>query len=104
MVGINTLPVFPHYVTKAARLKSFIDWPLSRCQSPEQLADAGFVYTGCDDKTVCFYCGGGLKDWEAEDVPWLEHLRWFSRCPYVYLKFNKKCSFYVDKAKNVFEK
>ncbi|XP_060586313.1 baculoviral IAP repeat-containing protein 7-like [Ruditapes philippinarum] len=28
------------------------------------------------------FCDGGLKRWDAEDVPWTEHCRWFPTCPY----------------------
>ncbi|KAI8421759.1 hypothetical protein MSG28_009723 [Choristoneura fumiferana] len=47
--------------------------------------EAGFYYTGHSDKTKCFYCDGGLKDWESHDIPWEQHARWFDRCAYVQL-------------------
>lgn len=78
-------PKHPRYATEQSRLASFSDWPRSMGQKPEDLAEAGFFYTGQGDKTKCFYCGGGLKDWENDDVPWEQHARWFDRCPYVQL-------------------
>lgn len=78
-------PVHPCYATEAARLRSFQDWPRCMPQKPEDLAEAGFFYTGQGDKTKCFYCDGGLKDWETDDVPWQQHARWFDRCAYVQL-------------------
>lgn len=91
-------PLFPYFSSQKARLYSFIDWPLSARQKPERLADAGFFYTGHGDRTMCFYCGGGLMDWEEQDVPLLEHMQHFNRCPYINAKFsNYKCSCYVDK-------
>lgn len=78
-------PVHLHYATEAARLASFKDWPRSMRQKPQDLAEAGFFYTGKGDKTKCFYCDGGLKDWETDDVPWEQHARWFDRCAYVQL-------------------
>ncbi|XP_063375805.1 death-associated inhibitor of apoptosis 1-like [Cydia fagiglandana] len=75
----------PRYNNKAARLRTFEDWPKSMKQKPEELAEAGFYYTGQSDKTKCFYCDGGLKDWEEDDVPWEQHARWFDRCAYVQL-------------------
>ncbi|XP_047990048.1 baculoviral IAP repeat-containing protein 3-like isoform X2 [Leguminivora glycinivorella] len=78
-------PVHPRYATEAARLRTFKDWPKSMKQKPEELAEAGFYYTGQSDKTKCFYCDGGLKDWEEDDVPWEQHARWFDRCAYVQL-------------------
>ncbi|XP_059057310.1 baculoviral IAP repeat-containing protein 3 isoform X2 [Achroia grisella] len=73
-------PVHPQYQTYPARLRSFDDWPRSMPQKPEELADAGFYYTGTGDKTKCYFCDGGLKDWEKDDVPWEQHALWFSRC------------------------
>lgn len=78
-------PVHPRYASEAARLRTFKDWPRCMRQKPEELAEAGFFYTGHGDKTKCFYCDGGLKDWESDDVPWEQHARWFDRCAYVQL-------------------
>ena len=43
----------------------------------------------------CFYCDGGLRNWQAEDDPWTEHARWFSECGFVRLvkgdEFISKC-------------
>jgi len=33
----------------------------------------------------CFYCDGGLRNWVPEDVPWVEHARWFGQCGFVKL-------------------
>lgn len=78
-------PVHPQYASQPARMRSFRDWPRSMRQKPEELAEAGFFYTGQGDKTKCFYCDGGLKDWEDDDVPWEQHARWFDRCAFVQL-------------------
>lgn len=83
-------PVHPKYASEAARLRTFKDWPRSMRQKPEDLADAGFFYTGHGDKTKCFYCDGGLKDWEEDDIPWEQHARWFNRCAYVLLVKGKQ--------------
>ncbi|AUR45139.1 inhibitor of apoptosis protein 3 [Spilosoma obliqua nucleopolyhedrosis virus] len=80
-----TQPVHPKYATEVARLRTFAEWPRGLKQQPDKLAEAGFYYTGQGDKTKCFYCDGGLKDWEADDEPWKLHARWFDRCPYVLL-------------------
>lgn len=79
-----TGPVHQKYSSEAARLRSFQDWPKQN-PKPEDLVEAGFFYTGQGDKTKCFYCDGGLKDWENDDVPWEQHARWFDRCYYVEL-------------------
>ncbi|XP_045783706.1 death-associated inhibitor of apoptosis 1-like [Maniola jurtina] len=77
-------PAHPRYASTAARIQSFRDWPTSN-QKHTELAEAGFFYTGQGDKTKCFYCDGGLKDWESNDVPWEQHARWFHRCLYIRL-------------------
>ena len=30
----------------------------------------------------CFSCDGGLKRWDPDDDPWIEHCRWFPACPF----------------------
>lgn len=76
-------PQHPDFSSKSTRLVTFLDWPRQMRQKPEDLAEAGFFYTGRSDKTVCFQCGGGLKDWEENDDPWQQHALWFSQCAYL---------------------
>ena len=38
---------------------------------------------GHGDRVLCFCCDGILHNWERGDDPWVEHARWFPRCPYV---------------------
>lgn len=87
--GRALAPAHPKYVSEAARLRSFANWPRSMRQTPERLADAGLFFTGEGDKTVCFHCDGGLKDWQEDDDPWEQHARWFQRCAYVQLMKGK---------------
>ena len=42
-----------------------------------------FDVSGFGDNVKCFYCDGGLRNWEVGDDPWVEHARWFPRCPFV---------------------
>lgn len=83
-IGIPKRPNFPEYATYEARLQTFEDWPASLPQKKEDLANAGFFYTKTGDQTTCFSCGGGLKNWEPHDDPWVQHAKWFS-CYYVLL-------------------
>lgn len=76
-------PLHPEYASHDARLRSFETWPKIMAQTKEELADAGFYYTGKSDQTLCYHCGGGLKDWELEDDPWEQHAKWFSKCYYL---------------------
>ena len=42
-----------------------------------------FDVSGFCDNVKCFYCDGGLRNWEVGNDPWVEHARWFPRCPFV---------------------
>jgi len=79
-------PRHSSFVTEQARLKSFSFWPPSLTQKPQELAEAGFFYTGRSDQVKCFYCDGGLESWEPADSPWGEHVKWFGDCAFVKMK------------------
>ncbi|XP_055625207.1 death-associated inhibitor of apoptosis 1 [Toxorhynchites rutilus septentrionalis] len=81
----HKLPEYPNYAIEAKRFQSYEDWPKFMKQKPKELSDAGFFYTGKSDRVKCFSCGGGLKDWEAEDEPWEQHAMWYSNCEYLKL-------------------
>ncbi|EDV96091.1 death-associated inhibitor of apoptosis 1 [Drosophila grimshawi] len=83
--GGSFYPASPEYAIETARLRSFADWPLNMKQKPQQLAEAGFYYTGVGDRVRCFSCGGGLKDWDDQDEPWEQHALWLKQCRYVKL-------------------
>lgn len=69
-MGINfDRPKYPSYAILSERVKSFSDWPSSMTQTPREMALAGFFYAGYGDYTRCFFCGGGLRNWEAGDDP-----------------------------------
>ena len=74
-------------VTLQARQKSFAErnWPATSGQTVDTMAEAGFYFLGSRDHVRCFYCGGGLCNWEARDDPWVEHARWFPSCTFVIL-------------------
>lgn len=76
---------YPNYSLKDRRLATFSKWQSPVYQDVEALAEAGFFYEGCDDMVVCFFCGGALRGWEKDDVPLVEHARWFPECNYVKL-------------------
>lgn len=103
-------PRFSTYATLEARLKSFNNWPSHLKQTPRVMAQAGFFHLGIhfyksfssraficlhtkpcccsigtNDHVNCFHCGSGLRNWEPEDDPWLEHARWFPQCRFVML-------------------
>jgi len=44
------------------------------------------LLAGPDDNVRCYFCDGGLKNWQPTDEPWAEHRRWFSRCPHLQMR------------------
>lgn len=76
-------PIHEQYIMHDARLETFKHWPESAMQPPDRLAEAGFFYVQLEDGTLCYWCGGGLKDWEPNDEPWVEHALNFPGCGYV---------------------
>lgn len=76
-------PKYPDYTNRSARLDSFRNWPIHLTQSPEEMASAGFFFTGTADICRCYFCGGGLKNWDPDDQPWIEHAHWYPDCPFV---------------------
>ncbi len=81
-------PCNPHMELREARLQTFLDfasiWPAHRIDAtPAQIADAGMYYLGDTDRVRCWYCNGGLKNWNRHDDPWEEHAKWYPSCEYV---------------------
>ncbi|KAK3606641.1 hypothetical protein CHS0354_032116 [Potamilus streckersoni] len=80
----NNRPKFPEKVSLPSRIATFSHgWPPYLDQTPQQMAEAGFFFTGSQDYTRCYQCGGGLRNWEPGDNPWIEHCRWYPMCPHV---------------------
>ncbi|NXF32018.1 BIR7B protein, partial [Nyctibius bracteatus] len=76
-------PEYPEMVTEEMRLSTFRNWPQYTDMHPEQLARAGFFYTGEDDVVRCFYCDGGVRNWSFGDDPWREHAKWYPGCEFL---------------------
>lgn len=62
------------------RLETFQNWPLTFI-TPQQLAKAGFYYINRSDQVKCAWCQGVIGQWEPNDDPLREHLRFFGSCP-----------------------
>jgi len=82
---------YPRFTKYEIRLKTFENWPKSMKQRPEEMAEAGLFYTSEGDKVLCYDCGIGLKDWESDDNPWIEHAKWTKNC--YFLEFMKGTDF-----------
>ena len=81
-------PVNPHIRTHTARLSTFQDninkWPQERlAATPGDMAKAGLYYLGTNDRVKCWYCNGGLQNWDRNDEPWFEHAKWFPHCEFL---------------------
>ncbi|XP_013394174.1 baculoviral IAP repeat-containing protein 7-A-like [Lingula anatina] len=80
---VTERPKHPQYAIEQNRILTFENWPISKRQTPRELSIAGFYYAGFGDNVKCFFCGGGLRNWEPQDDIWTEHARWFPNCGYV---------------------
>ncbi|KAM9070808.1 baculoviral IAP repeat-containing protein 7 isoform 1-T1 [Sarcophilus harrisii] len=80
---LTTRPAYPDMGVEQIRLDSFHNWPSASMVCPQQLARAGFFYTGQHDHVKCYYCDGGLRNWDRGDDPWREHAKWFPRCEFL---------------------
>jgi len=84
-------PVNLHMSTSQARLSTFYEhirsWPQERfAATPEDMVEAGLHYLGDHDRVKCWYCDGGLQNWDRYDSPWSEHANWFPQCEYLLQK------------------
>ena len=69
--------------TEEARLMTYTRWPNHAAVTPQDLARAGFFYTGSNDRVQCAFCENVLRNWERGDNPTFEHRRHFPRCRFV---------------------
>ncbi|CAF4815128.1 unnamed protein product, partial [Rotaria sp. Silwood1] len=76
----STIPSYIDYADPKKRLASFSTWSKQGFPSIDKLVDAGFFYNG--SKIICFYCNGSFDNWELNNHPIAEHVRWFSHCNY----------------------
>jgi len=97
-------PINPCMRSKQKRLDTFYErarnWPRHRLTAtPADMANAGLYYLGTDDKVKCFYCNGGLQNWDTYDEPWFEHAKWFPDCEFL---LQQRGPEYVERVKNRF--
>ena len=74
-------PINPHMMEEFSRKDTFdIRWPINKVRAtPETIARAGFFFLGERDRVKCWYCNGGLQNWDYNDDPWTEHAKWFPK-------------------------
>lgn len=88
LASLEQLPVSaplkdPRMKDERNRLATFPGWPVSAPLGREELAEAGFHYTGSGDRVQCFSCLGSIHKWEQGDKAWNEHKRLFPDCDFV---------------------
>ena len=52
-----------------------------------------YSIAGNQDFVRCFHCGIGLRNWEEDDDPYVEHGRWSPNCQYIK---NRKGQEFID--------
>ncbi|CAN7994489.1 unnamed protein product, partial [Ixodes pacificus] len=78
-------PTHRGYSLREKRRATFVNWPRHAFPNVEALVDAGLFYEGDDDMAICYYCGGALRSWQKDDIPFVEHARWYPECTFVKL-------------------
>ncbi|XP_076810059.1 baculoviral IAP repeat-containing protein 7-like isoform X1 [Clavelina lepadiformis] len=78
-------PVSPHMRNEDSRFETFDHrWPQHQVRAtPRQIARAGFFFLGERDRVKCWYCNGGLQNWDRDDNVWCEHAKWFPTCEFL---------------------
>jgi hypothetical protein len=77
---LSILPSHIDYTDPQNRYGSFSTCPDVKLASIKKLVDAGFFYD--NTRITCFYCNGSFEDWESNNHPMAEHVRWFPNCNY----------------------
>jgi len=98
LIKNSTSPRFPEYATFSKRLFSLDEFSSIMCDKL-QLADAGFFFR-TKDSVQCWTCGLILGNWLKGDCPFIEHVKFSNKCPFVLL--NKGIKF-VNKVNNRFK-
>ncbi|RXG61876.1 Baculoviral IAP repeat-containing protein 7-A, partial [Armadillidium vulgare] len=102
----SDVQAYPEYANKNDRLTTFDKWPenVLTHQSPEDLAEAGFLYTGIADFVVCFSCGQMIGIFEKDDIAWIEHAKFSPYCRYLLYKKNPsfKTNIFKQKKSQIF--
>jgi hypothetical protein len=72
------------------RVQTFTSWPHSSPVSTDDLAEAGFYYTGKRDAVQCFLCSVVVEKWVPGDVPVEEHLKHSPDCSFAKIVAQRK--------------
>lgn len=72
----------PFLAHKAARVRTFQEYPIEHRQSVDELTELGFFSCGYADCCRCFYCGLGLKYWRPADEASTQHALFRPDCSF----------------------
>jgi hypothetical protein len=64
------------------RLLTFQGWPVDFLR-PREMAEAGYFYTGVQDRVKCLICMIEFGNWQQHDIPFNKHAFYAPRCPFV---------------------
>ena len=72
-------PASAHMRNEESRYETYDErWPANQVRATaRQISRAGFFFLGDRDRVKCWYCNGGLQNWDPDDEPWTEHAKWF---------------------------
>ncbi|XP_015783721.1 death-associated inhibitor of apoptosis 2-like [Tetranychus urticae] len=76
---------YPEYITLQSRIDTFSNWN-SENISVNNLAEAGFVYSGKADIAVCFHCGVHVGNWLPGEDAWVSHAKFAPWCTFLYIR------------------
>ncbi|XP_050394260.1 baculoviral IAP repeat-containing protein 3 isoform X2 [Patella vulgata] len=88
----------PQYKAYEKRLTSFKYWPKYYHVTSEDLANAGFFYTGAGTKVVCFCCGVAIREWEREADPLQQHALVSPSCEFIQHQHGQS---FINRMKNI---
>lgn len=65
------------------RFATFSCWPFQIPQHRDNMALAGFFYTGQGDRVCCAFCNLELGQWTTDDDPFSRHMLRNPKCPFI---------------------
>ncbi|XP_026819283.1 putative inhibitor of apoptosis [Rhopalosiphum maidis] len=64
------------------RMLTFSNWRVNFLR-PYEMAEAGYFYTGVQDRVKCLLCMTEFGNWQQQDIPFDKHAFQSPQCPYV---------------------
>jgi len=82
------------------RLLTFNNWSVEFL-NPYGMAQAGYFYTGIQDRVKCLLCMTEYSNWQQNDFPFDKHAFQSPQCPYVIEHRSKYQINYITNYKNI---